>query len=144
MCVAFQVEFFVGHVIVTTGLGNSIAEVELLPGAPQGGDQRRTAAVHPPEVGRRAAGGHVAEDRRGETSAAVQRRAAAGQEPEDRRAVPVAETGAQDGAGSAEQNVRGRDQALHNPSTQGQGPDLIASRRRRRRRPRRQKRRPTV
>lgn len=43
----------------------------------------------------------------------------------------MAEASAQNGAGGAEQDVRGRDQALHNPSAQGQGPNLIASRRRR-------------
>lgn len=54
----------------------------------------------------------------------------------------MAEASSQDRAGGAEQDVRGRDQALHNPSAQGQGPDLIASRRRRgRRRGQRRRRR---
>lgn len=56
----------------------------------------------------------------------------------------MAEAGAQNGTGSAEQDVRGRDQALHHPSTQGQGTYLTASRRRRRwglRRRRRRRRR---
>jgi len=128
----FQVEFFVGHVVVATRLGHTIAEVELLAGTAPGDDQRRTAADDPPQVGRRAAG-HAAADRGGEEGSAVQRRAPADQEPQDRGGVPVAEASSQNGAGSAEQDVRGRDQALHNPSAQGQGPDLIASRRRRRR-----------
>lgn len=46
----------------------------------------------------------------------------------------MVETGAQNGAGGDEQNVRRRDQTLHNPSAQRQGSDLIASRRRRWRR----------
>jgi len=45
----------------------------------------------------------------------------------------VVETGAQNGTGGDEQDVRRRDQALHNPSAQRQGSDLIASRRRWRR-----------
>jgi len=126
----FQVEFFVGHVVVATRLGHTIAEVELLAGTTPGDDQRRTAADDPPQVGRRAAG-HAAADRGGEEGSPVQRRAPADQEPQDRGGVPVAEASSQNGAGSAEQDVRGRDQALHNPSAQGQGPDLIASRRRR-------------
>lgn len=61
--VVFQVEFFVGHVVVATRLaGRTIAEVELLAGTAPGDDQRRTAADHPAQVGRRAAG-HAAADR---------------------------------------------------------------------------------
>jgi len=139
--VVFQVEFFVGHVVVATRLaGRTIAEVELLAGTAPGDGQWRTAADRPAQVGRRAAG-HAAADRGGEEGSPVQRRAPADQEPQDRGGVPVDEASSQDGAGSAEQDVRGRDQALPNPSAQGQGPDLIASRRRRRWRGLRRRRR---
>jgi len=127
----FQVEFFIGHVFIATRLGRSIAEVELLAGTSQGSDKRWTAADDSSQVGRWATG-HATEDRGGEEGSPVQWRAPTNQESQDCRGVSVAEASTQDGAWGAEQDVRRWDQALHNPSTQGQGPYLIASRRRRR------------
>lgn len=125
-----QVEFLVGHVLVATGLaGHGFQKVQLLAGSTAGGDQRRTTADGrgSSQVGRRTAR-HLATDRRGKAGASIQRRAQAHQEPEDGRGLPVAATGAQDRAGGAQQDVPGRNQALHNPGPQGQRPDLIARR----------------